>query len=62
MECNVGKIDRVIRVILAIGLFSIFFFAEGNLKYLAAIGFIPLVTSALSFCPLYKILGIKTCK
>ncbi|EKN64015.1 DUF2892 domain-containing protein [Schinkia azotoformans] len=62
MKINVGKSDRIIRIILALVLFSLFFFLEGNLKYLALIGIIPLVTAFIKFCPLYTLFGISTCK
>ncbi|WP_458414391.1 DUF2892 domain-containing protein [Schinkia sp. CFF1] len=62
MKTNIGQSDRVIRIILAIVLFSLFFLLEGNLKYLALIGIIPLVTAFIKFCPLYKLFGINTCK
>jgi len=31
------------------------------MRYLAAIGFIPLITALISWCPLYALLGIHTC-
>ncbi|KEF38769.1 Protein of unknown function (DUF2892) [Schinkia azotoformans MEV2011] len=62
MKINVGKSDRIIRIIFALVLFSLFFFLEGNLKYLALIGIIPLVTAFIKFCPLYTLFGISTCK
>ncbi|HHW36973.1 MAG TPA: DUF2892 domain-containing protein [Bacillales bacterium] len=62
MKTNVGQSDRVIRIILALVLFSLFFFLEGNLKYLALIGIIPLVTAFIKFCPLYVLFGVSTCK
>lgn len=58
---NVGKVDQVIRIILAIVLFSLFFVLEGNMKYLGLIGIIPLLTGVIKFCPLYKPFGISTC-
>ncbi|MEC1769636.1 YgaP family membrane protein [Schinkia azotoformans] len=62
MKINIGKSDRIIRIIFALVLFSLFFFLEGNLKYLALIGIIPLVTAFIKFCPLYTLFGISTCK
>lgn len=62
MRNNVGQADRVIRIILALLLFSLFFILEGNLKYLALIGIIPLVTAFIKFCPLYTLFGVNTCK
>ncbi|MGB0453254.1 MAG: YgaP family membrane protein [Bacteriovoracaceae bacterium] len=62
MKRNVGSVDKMIRVVLALGFFSSFFLLQGNLRYIAAIGFIPLITGIISFCPLYTLVGIKTCK
>ena len=61
MVKNVGKIDKSIRLIIALVIFGLFFVLEGNLRYLALIGLIPLVTAFISWCPVYKILGLNTC-
>lgn len=62
MKANVGKIDKVIRVIIAIFLFSSFFFLEGNLRFISLVGLIPLLTGMVSFCPLYRLLGVNSCR
>lgn len=69
MTTNVGTIDRVLRAALGIVLLYLAFFsglalfAEPLFKYGAAIvGVVMLATSTLKLCPLYSILGIKTCK
>ena len=59
---NVGSIDKIIRFIVGLALLSLFFFMKGNLKYLGLIGLVPILTATVSFCPLYSIVGIKTCK
>jgi len=59
---NVGNIDKGVRLILGLILLSLFFIMKGNLKYLGLIGFVPILTATISFCPLYSIVGIKTCK
>ena len=61
MTRNVGTIDRFVRFGLAAVLFSLFGVLEGNLRFIGLIGFIPLLTGAVSFCPLYRMLGINTC-
>ncbi len=61
MERNVGMIDKVVRVIVAIVLFSMYFILEGNLRFIALAGFVPLLTALISSCPLYSLLGIRTC-
>ena len=59
---NVGKIDKIIRIILGLIFLSLLFILEGNLKYLGLIGIVPILTASISFCPIYKIFGIKTSK
>lgn len=59
MKSNVGKTDRNIRFIIAlvIGLAGIYFQSWWGL-----VAAVPLLTSYTGFCPLYKLLGITTCK
>lgn len=61
MKKNVGTADRVIRVLLGLALFSLYFILEENMRYLSLIGLIPFVTGLVSACPLYSIFGIRTC-
>ena len=61
MKTNVGSADKVVRVILALVLFSLFFILEGNLRFLALIGLIPLLTAVMGYCPLYGLLSLNTC-
>lgn len=61
MKANVGSLDKVVRFIISAGLFSLFFVLDGNLRYLSVIGFIPLGTAFVSWCPLYAIFGLSTC-
>lgn len=69
MTANVGTIDRVLRAALGIVLLYLVFisglplFAEPLFKYGAlVVGVVMLATSTLKLCPLYSIVGIKTCK
>ena len=59
---NIGKTDKMIRYIAAVGLLSLFFVLKGDLRYLGLIGFIPLVTATFGVCPLYIPFGINTIK
>ena len=65
MKANMGKVDRIVRIIVAI-LFSVLYFTktvEGTLAYiLLGLGGIFLLTSFVSFCPLYVPFKISTCK
>ncbi len=59
MKKNVGRIDRIVRIIFGLGLISLTFLGPKTLWGL--IGIIPLVTASLNFCPIYPILGLDTC-
>lgn len=65
MKKNVGSADRVIRVLLAI-VFAVLYFTEtvtGTLgTVLLVLGGIFLATSLIGFCPIYRIIGMSTCK
>lgn len=62
MKINVGNTDRIVRIIIGLGLFSLFFLLEGDARYLGLIGIIPLATAAMSRCPLYSIFGLSSCQ
>jgi len=59
MKRNEGTIDRVIRIVLGVGLLSIVF--VGPQTMLGLIGLVPLLTGLLGFCPLYRLVGLSTC-
>lgn len=61
MEVNVGRVDRLIRIIIGLAVLSLLWLVEGNLKWLGLIGLIPLFTAAVKWCPLYTLFGIRTC-
>lgn len=56
---NEGTLDRGIRIVLGLALLSLT--VVGPKSMLGLIGIVPLVTGAIGFCPLYKILGLSTC-
>ncbi len=53
---NMGKIDRIVRVLAGIFVLSLVF--VGPQTPWGWLGFIPLVTGLIGWCPLYNILGI----
>lgn len=61
MQTNVGGVDQAIRVVAGIALLLSILLIEGNLRWLGLIGLIPLLTGLARWCPLYTLLGIKTC-
>lgn len=64
MKKNMGTADRIIRIILAI-VFGALYFAgvvTGVIgTVLLVLGVVFLLTSFVSFCPLYAPFGITTC-
>ena len=56
---NEGKIDRGLRVVLGLAVLSLAF--VGPESVWGWVGLVPLLTGLVGFCPLYSILGIKTC-
>lgn len=64
MKKNVGTADKIVRVIVAILLGVLYFTGVipgviGVILLILAIIFI--LTSLISFCPLYTLFGISTC-
>lgn len=65
MKKNMGRTDSIVRVVLAL-IFGYLYFSGtvtgtfGIILVVLAVVF--LLTSLVSFCPLYALFGIKTCK
>jgi hypothetical protein len=60
MKANIGSLDKVIRIILAIAFAMLYItkMVEGTLGIiLLIVGGVLLFTSIINFCPLYAILG-----
>ena len=60
MKTNVGGIDKVLRIIAGVILIALA--TTGIIGLWGWIGIVPLLTGLFNFCPLYSVLGIKTCK
>ena len=60
MQCNVGGIDRVLRIL--VGAVLIISAITGVIGTWGWVGLVPLATGIFSFCPAYTLLGVKTCK
>lgn len=67
MTKNVGTVDRIIRLIIGVVLILAPFvsgmamFENAVVTVIAIIvGLVMLVTSAMNFCPLYQITGLRT--
>lgn len=65
MKKNMGSADKIVRIILALIVVALYYFGviEGTLAYvLLALAAIFVLTSLISFCPLYAPFGMSTCK
>lgn len=60
MDKNVGGVDKALRVIVGLALIALTF--VGPQTPWGWIGIVPLATAALGWCPLYTVLGIRTCQ
>jgi DUF2892 family protein len=58
MTRNIGSTDRLIRVVVGIGLLLIA--VEGPRTAWGYIGLVPLITGLAGYCPLYRLLGRKS--
>ncbi|MEY4748554.1 MAG: hypothetical protein RIQ60_768 [Pseudomonadota bacterium] len=59
MSSNVGGIDRIARIVA--GLVLIALAVTGTIGTWGYIGLVPLATGLMKFCPLYTVLGLRTC-
>lgn len=60
MKANVGGIDKVLRIVVGLGLIGATI--AGALPVWGYIGVVPLATGLMGWCPAYPLLGISTCK
>ncbi len=59
MTKNVGSADKVVRIVIGIGLLV---WGIATKNWLGAIGIIPLATAFMNWCPLYSVCGGNTCQ
>jgi Protein of unknown function (DUF2892) len=59
MNQNEGSVDRVIRIVLGLALLALT--VIGPQTWWGLIGAVPLLTGLVGFCPLYSLIGIRTC-
>jgi hypothetical protein len=55
---NLGLVDRLLRIVLGLGLIAIVF--VGPQTAWGFLGAVPLLTGLTGYCPLYRALGIST--
>ncbi len=59
MKINIGSIERVIRILVGLGILSLAF--VGPATPWGYLGLVPLFTGLVGWCPPYALLGISTC-
>jgi hypothetical protein len=64
MKKNMGNLDRIIRTVIALVAAALYFAnvltgAIGIVALVVAVVF--LLTSAVGFCPIYRLVGLSTC-
>ena len=57
MQCNVGKTDRMIRIIGGVAIIAVGIYYQ---SWWGAVGVVPLLTGILRWCPPYQLLKIST--
>ena len=65
MKANVGFVDKTLRIVIAIGILSLYFtniISGAFAIVLLVAAAILLITSFLNFCPIWYLLGISTRK
>lgn len=64
MKKNMGIFDRALRIIIAIVLAVLIYLGEFSGTTAIILGIVAavfLLTSLISYCPLYSLVGLKTC-
>lgn len=59
MSKNVGGIDRILRIVVGLGLIG---WGYTTQNWWGAVGLVPLLTASIGWCPAYLPFGIKTNK
>jgi hypothetical protein len=60
MQPNLGTFDRIVRVVLGVMLLGLYGALPSPWRYLTLFGIILIATAMLSFCPIYRVLGLRT--
>lgn len=61
MKANVGGVDRLLRILVGLGLLALVFILPGAERWWGLVGLVPLVTGLVRFCPVYSLFGLNTC-
>jgi hypothetical protein len=56
---NEGTVDRVLRIVVGLGILSLTVVGPKTLWGL--VGLVPLLTGLVGYCPAYALVGLSTC-
>ncbi len=59
MECNVGLTEQKLRVMAGMAMIGVG--AYYNVKWLAAVGIVPILTGMMRYCPVNQAIGYNGC-
>jgi hypothetical protein len=59
MKRNMGSADRIVRIIVGLGIIGAGIYYQ---SWLGVIGIVPLATALVGWCPAYLPFGISTCR
>jgi hypothetical protein len=48
-----GPVEQSIRIVAGVGLLSLIFLSDSNLRWAGLIGLLPLLTGVVGWCPMY---------
>jgi hypothetical protein len=61
MITNVGLVDRILRVIVGVGLIVAALMVDHPYAWAGWVGVVPLLTGLVGHCPVYRLFGLRTC-
>jgi hypothetical protein len=59
MKTNVGSLDRLVRIVAGLAVLGAGYYFK---SWWGLVGFVPLLTATVGFCPAYPLFGINTCR
>jgi len=60
LTTNVGSLDRILRIVIGAAL--ILLAVLGTIGVWGWLGVVLVATAFMKFCPIYKVLGLKSCQ
>jgi hypothetical protein len=62
MHANVSGVERTLRIVVGLAILGLLPLVDSPIRWLAPIGFVPLVTGLVGWCPAYRLFGRRTPK